>query len=313
LSFFFFHGKGVIMSKQTIPMKEFQNQFTRVLQELTEPDEQILVHEMLRNNGVRNTGCCIRRTGSDISSVFCLEECYRAVQEGEEIGSVARRMLTEARSSLPAEEFQPGMLEDYDHIRGRLALKLIGTQHNQQLLKEVPYVKMEDMALVCYFFVGQGGEGYGTVLIHNHHIKTWGVSRDRLMQDAWASMKQLLPARIRGITEVLGIPPREGIAGEQDAEDMYVISNRQDYLGAVCVLYPGVLKSFASSRNCNLYVLPSSIHEMILVPEEPGMDYTALEDIVRDINQTEVAPEEVLTDSVYYFDRNKGNLVRAVR
>ena len=52
---------------------------------------------------------------------------------------------------------------------------------------------------------------------------------------------------------------------------------------------------------------------MILVPEEPGMDYTALEDIVRDINQTEVAPEEVLTDSVYYFDRNKGNLVRAVR
>lgn len=301
------------MSRQTIPMKEFRDQFTRVLQELTEPDEQIQVQELLRNNGVRNTGCCFRRAGSDISSVFCLEDCYRAVQEGEEIGSVARRMLTEARSSLPTQNVQPDMMEDYTSIRSRLALKLIGTQRNQELLKEVPYVKIEDMALVCYFFVRQDGNGCGTVLIHHRHMQIWGVSQDRLMQDAWASMKRLLPARIRGITEVLGIPPRKSIANEQVEEDMYVISNRQEYLGAVCVLYPGILKSFASSRKCNLYVLPSSIHEMILVPEEPGMDYAALEHIVRDINQTEVAPEEVLTDSVYYYDRIQGNLVRAVR
>ena len=91
-------------------------------------------------------------------------------------------------------------------------------------------------------------------------------------------------------------------------DDMFVISNTSKIFGASCVLYPGVLEKFAAEKDADIFVLPSSIHEMILVPEKEDQDYSTLPNIVKETNRTEVDPEEVLSDSVYYYDRKAGVL-----
>ena len=86
---------------------------------------------------------------------------------------------------------------------------------------------------------------------------------------------------------------------------MYVLSNQQKLFGAACMLYPGVLKEFAKKLQNDFFILPSSVHEIILVPAEKGTDKDTLREIVTDINRTQVAEDEVLADSVYYYNRDK--------
>ena len=89
---------------------------------------------------------------------------------------------------------------------------------------------------------------------------------------------------------------------------MYVLSNKARVQGAACILYPGILKDFAAAIRSDFYILPSSIHEVILLPAQGEEDREALKQMVREVNASQVEREEVLSDSVYYFDREQNKL-----
>ena len=90
---------------------------------------------------------------------------------------------------------------------------------------------------------------------------------------------------------------------------MYILSNQKGINGASCLLYENILLDFANQIRSDLYILPSSIHEIILIPYQKETTLQALIEMVRDINCTQVAPEEVLSDSVYRFSREKNAIV----
>ena len=90
---------------------------------------------------------------------------------------------------------------------------------------------------------------------------------------------------------------------------MYVLTNQQKLYGAACMLYPGVLKAFSEENGQDFYVLPSSVHEVILIPAEPGTNEALLREIVTEINRTQVAKDEVLADSIYYYSRNRDQII----
>ena len=79
--------------------------------------------------------------------------------------------------------------------------------------------------------------------------------------------------------------------------------------GAACMFYPGVLEDFGKKLGRDFYLLPSSVHEVILVPADETVSKEALWEIVTDINRTQVAEEEILADSVYYYDRKKDRIL----
>ena len=88
---------------------------------------------------------------------------------------------------------------------------------------------------------------------------------------------------------------------------MYVLSNQEKLYGAACMLYPEVLSAFGEICGRDFYVLPSSIHEVLLVFAEEGKE-KELKEIVTDMNRNHVAPEEVLSDSIYHYNTKKGSL-----
>ena len=84
---------------------------------------------------------------------------------------------------------------------------------------------------------------------------------------------------------------------------MYILTNTEKLHGAACILYQQLLEEFAKKVNDNLYILPSSVHEIIMIPASFAGKASELRQMVEEINATQVEEEEVLSDSVYFFNR----------
>ena len=96
----------------------------------------------------------------------------------------------------------------------------------------------------------------------------------------------------------------------KDAPALYVMTNRSQTFGASCMLYDSALEDFAKSQGCNVVILPSSIHEVLLLKHEKGMDFKDMREMVMEINRNEVPEEDVLSDSVYLYDWKKKEIQR---
>ena len=91
--------------------------------------------------------------------------------------------------------------------------------------------------------------------------------------------------------------------------NMYVMTNTRGINGAACLLYKNALARFAQKLKQDLFLLPSSVHEVILVPKSDILKKEDLSEMVREINKTEVSPKEVHSDTVYVYDRLSDQLI----
>lgn len=154
-------------------------------------------------------------------------------------------------------------------------------------------------------------------MIHNSHCKMWNVDAGQLYEDARANTPLLLGAELKSMEEVISdlVKQSEFTDSQQLEEDvrdvpMHVLSNKTKIHGAACILYENVVKDFADYLNRDIFILPSSVHEVILVPSQGAQKAQNLVEMVREVNETQVEEEEILSDSVYYFSREDGLMSR---
>lgn len=208
------------------------------------------------------------------------------------------------------------MISDYEAVRDRICFKLINAEKNKELLKDVPYLPFMDLAIVFYILVDLCADGNATALVRNNMISVWGnPAIDDIYDIAKCNTQRLFRGHVASMMEVMTgiIAENDNVAPELvDAffsmdvyEDnfmpMFVATNMSKINGATVILYDGLLKKFAEKVGGDFYILPSSLHEVILLPATGDMDVDYLIDMVRTVNATEVAPEEVLSDSVYKY------------
>ena len=145
-----------------------------------------------------------------------------------------------------------------------------------------------------------------TMLIKKEHLKLWNVTEKEVFEEAKRNVKRLLPAKFSRMRDVLA-SMLEIQFDEDDREDfMYVMSNEERSFGAACIFYEGVMEMVYAAIHENYYVIPSSVHEVIILPESMAPCKSEIEETVSEINQTQVEDEEVLSDKVYYYNgRNK--------
>lgn len=137
----------------------------------------------------------------------------------------------------------------------------------------------------------------------------------KLKQEAIKNTQRLMPHEIKSMTDVLGEIMREENPGQFNEDDckaqfsdsvpMYVLTNKRRIEGAACILYPNLIKNFSDTVDSNLYIIPSSIHELLLMPTERNDMSEEIKNMIREINDTQVRPEEVLSYSLYYYDREE--------
>lgn len=181
----------------------------------------------------------------------------------------------------------------YDELLKHSAVRFLPDGRHPQL-SAFPHQKMEDMALV---FTDSFGH-----LVTNRNLQELGISMKQFQEDALAAASENHPVQLTTIEEALGMPA--DILPEKDPGEpqLYVASNDRMQLGAGVLAYPGFLDQAAERLGGDFYVLPSSIHEVLLLPDHQDMTIADLNGIVRSVNAQEVAPEERLSDHVYHYD-----------
>ena len=158
----------------------------------------------------------------------------------------------------------------------------------------------EDLALVPMIFTNDKSHGPGHIKVRKDFLELWNVTEEEVMREAMENSPKLLPLTFRQLNDTGDHDPGEVC-------ELFVISNAYFAGGAAVAFYPRVLECIGSALGRDLFVLPSSINEMIVVTDT-GQDPENLLSIVREVNRTQVAPEEVLSDAVYYYDRKTDKL-----
>ena len=186
-------------------------------------------------------------------------------------------------------------LADYSTMKELLTLQLLSADGNGYKLEDIPYRKVEDMILVYRFDLGDTEKGRASILVTNDMLRRYGIDEEQLHQDALAATVINRPASLQNMADAL-----DGV--KMDRSPLWVASVDGKVNGACVIQYPGFLDQAAKTLGGDFFVLPSSIHEVLLYQDDGVIGRKDLEDMVRSINQTEVAPADRLSDCVYHYD-----------
>lgn len=300
-----------------------------------EDEYEIKVNRIMKNNSVELDGIVFFKEGDNISPNIYLNSYYERYQEGESVERIAEDIihLYEQSKGSQSPDYQEFEFE-FDKVKEFLVYRLVNYQKNRKLLKEVPHVRFLDLAITFHCLVKEDDEGIGTIRITNEHMNLWGVSIKELMRLATINTRRCFPVKINTMEEVITeimkreyskLAQEEGMEGgngeqemledmlhemfqKEDKKMMYIMTNRIGINGATALIYKDALKEFSQMCNNDFYILPSSIHEVILVPYEEEMEVSGLREMVSDVNGSHVPLEEVLSDRVYIY-RREGNSI----
>ena len=289
----------------------FKEELLLAIQDLADPEQSVSLHCIDKNNGSCADAVIIMKKGDQIAPTFYLDDFYPWFCQGISIERIARRILELNQQHQPEASFAlTDEVHDYQKMRTHVCYKLINYEMNRSLLNKIPHIPYLDLAIVFYCKVTAPNLQNGSFLIHNSNLTAWNVSTDDLIRDARLNTCRKLPfcfkemdALIRELSNDESLLP-----SEFSPNSMYILTNQETYFGAAALLYPHVLSHISALLGCNFFVLPSSVHECILVPDFGVYSKPELEEMVVEVNSTQVAKEEVLSNHVYYYDLKKQEL-----
>lgn len=279
------------------------------------------LYSTIKNNGTERTGILIETPGVNISPTIYLEEYYENYREGSSLECIADEIMEFYETIRQERSWDHEEILSYEGVKDRVVFKLINTARNRRFLRKVPHIPFLDLSIVFYVLLEATKEGTAAMSVTAEHIRRWGTKTDRLWADAVKNVRRLLPAELftmeQAVKEIIRKNAGcgdgsctenllENAAGAHDS--MYVLSNNLRNYGAACIVYPHMLELIGDILKTDYYVLPSSVHEVVITPCCRDMKGEELDDMVRDINETQVAEEEVLSDHAYLFERNTGKL-----
>lgn len=252
---------------------------------------------ILKNNGVYAEGIVIREPGGQIAPVIYLEEYYRSYLGGESVEDITAKILQMYRECPAPPEWDFREILDFNRVREKIVYKLVSAEKNEKLLKQVPHLPVLDFAIVFYLTISEGAFQNCSVLIKNDHMNLWKIPMTVLYETAKVNTPKLCPAVLRPLADFLGAPEELMPEGP-----VLVLTNEQGVNGAAVLLYPHLPEYIFQKTGGSYYLLPSSVHEFLVVPEKAGISAKELSEMVREINGTEVDPQDVLSDHIYRFD-----------
>ncbi len=261
-----------------------------------------------RNRGCSRRGMTIHRKGEQVSPVIPLDECYRQYCEGTDMAELTRDILQICSQCGSITTDIADLYENWEYIRTRIVRRIVSRQGNETMLQSVPFRTFLDLAVI-YYCVFESREGFEAgVLVKDSHLQLWGVGQEELDRMADINMPKICPSAFYTMQEMMGDLLGVSLPEEEGTYGLYVLTNQSKCYGAVYMSDPKVLQGIAERLREDFYVLPSSLHECMIVPESLNHDELAMKQMVTEINCTQVAPEEVLANSVYHYDRKTGQL-----
>lgn len=289
--------------------QQFVNTINKKTNQLLYPEAISHIHNALKNNGAERIGLTISQKSTNISPTIYLEEYYRQYQNGWTLDEIAGDIVRLYHEVKFEHSWDVNQVQDFQLAKPNIAYKLINLSKNVDLLNGIPHVPFLDLAIVFFLLLETTERGSATILITKDMLEFWHITQDELFHIATENSPNLLYAEFKPMSVVIQELLHQTPAyTEWDENSMYVLSNHHRHFGAACILYNRVLEDIGNQLNDDFYILPSSIHEVIILPTEHLPNALELNEMISEINKTQVSEEEVLSDHAYFYNRNENKI-----
>ena len=278
-------------------------------------DADVSIHRM-EKLGLAYDGMTVVRSGQRAAAAVNLTAFYDMYQEGKNTGDIIHEMADVAVMQAPQMEYS--VFSDYEAAKDYLFIRVANKEANADVLAGMPHKEVEDLAITYHVLVNHDQNGIASAPITDDLLRHYGVTAEQLHEDAIANSQRMLPAQLDSMQNMLfGMMTPEASDTLRDepypGSTMLVLTNNVQLNGAAALFYPGVMDQASERLGGDFIVLPSSTHEVIMIPADGMTDFRSLEQMVKDINRSQVAPEERLSDHVYHYDAKERLFERADR
>ena len=300
-------------------------------------EEKVEVRDVRKNNGVILQGLTITSAQSNMAPTIYLNSFYEEYERGKSIDEIAEDILQIYHTSKLPVDVDMEFFLNYELVKANLYCRLINFEKNEEFLENVPYKKYFDLAMICYFSCEHEYLKNGFITITTDHLDNWGIDEEELFKVAWLNTKEKYPYTYVSMEQMIRQMVERDVRRDMDMRDdkiedkeewisftvdeivkglfrenknqMYVLSNEGKIWGAVSMLCEEALKEIANEVRDDLFILPSSVHEVIVIPAETANSKEYLKEMVAEVNRSHVEREEVLSDHIYRYLRDSGTTI----
>ncbi|MGF7012322.1 hypothetical protein M2145_001030 [Lachnospiraceae bacterium PF1-21] len=274
-----------------------------------------------KHNDTKQTGLKLIQENEKSSPLLYLEPYFERFEQGNSMESIMKDLAEAYQHTRETTIPMPEM--DYDKIKERLAVQLVSIDHNKERLKDLLYKPLGNGFAFTYSIIqnvisGTDARLYITrEMAANHHYDLKALSNDALTATAkrspaiFADMESIME-EMTGQRERDSLPElTDELTFAESGEPMFVLSNPERVHGATCLYYPDAQEQIAKALGDSFYVLPSSVHEQIIVPEGKALSPEDLTQMVREVNDSQLSPDELLSYDVLHYDKDTKDLTIA--
>lgn len=299
----------------------FLEEFTELVKDRMGEEYTARIYKVAKNNSLELDSLVLLKEGRNIAPNIYLLPYYEAYVNGASILDL-RDQLCSIYQNCETPVIQGDLFSSFEGLKSFVFYRLVSYEKNKKLLEKTPHIKYLDLAITFYCLVRNDEDGIGTIRINDDHMRLWQSSIQELYELSIQNTSRLFPAAIRSMDEVICDMLKQDLedggdemASEEmlssfltdckanDKQRMYVLTNEKGINGATCLMYNNILMGLAEKLGTDLFILPSSIHEVILVPYDKSISRESLTEMVKEVNLTQVAEDEVLSDRVYFYSR----------
>ena len=303
------------MALNKLTFKEFAEEIASKLQKHYE-GTTVTLREVMKNNGGVLTGVEIREKGEEASPVIYLNEFYESYkQDDEDVDSIydTARLIYERSRQQPF-KCPIDWILDWEQAKDKMFCMLVNAGRNAELLESVPHIKFLDLAYIFKIVVEETEKGTALITVNNKIAESWGKDVSEIAYAAEQNQCKLLGhVRVNKLSDELAEMAKSAGRGKEAelfthapddiAGGALVVTNSSMRYGAYAAFNEGLLRGCTLGKEIDIAILPSSIHECLLMPITDDEDIELLRGMPQAVNEEALEEQDVLSDNVYIYHR----------
>lgn len=287
--------------------EEFKEELLRILRERLRDSGKFDIIPVNKTNGVLKETVGIENSIDGLRPLVYVESLYEQYCLGADLSTCVGFVIGLYRSMTGVHMEQ--YFESWEEVKQKIVVRLINWEWNKDELVYIPHKKYLDLAVYCRIILAENENGTVSMAVKKSMLRYLGVGEKELWEAARSNFQKekfLIRHIDEGIgltkfflVKVLGLTWQEG--------ESYILTNEYQNNGAVGMLRFDLLEKFADQKECNLYILPSSLNEVILIPDRNDRTPDFLRSLVKK-NNKDYPDEGDLSENIYYYRRGEKKL-----
>ncbi|MCR4625168.1 MAG: DUF5688 family protein [Lachnospiraceae bacterium] len=291
------------------------NEFTEVLKQQVSdtlgPGFAVTSRNVIKNNSVEYVCLVINKEGSMIAPGIYLNGFYLEHLNGKSMEEIALNIVDIYNQH--GDFGKDGLCEliHTENAISRIVVRLVNYEKNIERLNACPHERVQDLAVTYHYLLSNVKDGLASIRIDDENCSFFGVSPEEMKKHALENTEKFFAPDFVRLDDMLSklsgvpLPPFE-------STPLYVLSNKDRYYGATSLLYNKILERIQQTLGTGFYILPSSVNEVLILPDGSGMDEEFLSDMVRSVNREQVPDTDVLSDRIYHYPEDSFTLPEQV-